>query len=83
MGVKTLLYRAGSDACFLLGDLVLPISKALSVSGVAGGMLVAFCSREAAEGPTCGDTASGSKAAPGSFSDDGALRLYLDVSSSD
>jgi hypothetical protein len=56
MGVKTLLYRAGSEACFLVGDRVLPISKALSVSGAAGGSkLVAFGFGETADGPMCGD----------------------------
>jgi hypothetical protein len=83
MGVKTLLYRAGSEACFLVGDRVLPISKALFVSGAAAGSkLVAFGFGEAAEGPICGDGFSGSKAAPGSFSDDGAPALYRDVPSS-
>lgn len=43
--------------------------------------VLGFCT-EMADGPTWGDTFSGSKAAPGSFSDGGALPLSLKLLSS-
>jgi hypothetical protein len=60
IGLKTLLYRAGSEVCFLLGDLVFPISKALSVAGVAAGamLIVLGFDSEVAEGPMLGDALS-------------------------
>jgi hypothetical protein len=84
IGLNTLLYRAGSELCFLLGDRVFPTSKALSVSGIAAGaMLIVFgFDSDAAEGPTLGDAPSGSKAAPGSFREGGGLPLIVEVSSS-
>lgn len=72
MGLKTLLYRIGSELCLLVGDRVLPTSKALSDSGTAGGSVIVLgLRRDAEEAVTCGEMLSGSSAAPGSFREGG------------
>lgn len=78
IGLKTLLYLAGSDACRLLGDFVLPTSNALPVFGAAGGSVtvLGFCN-EVPEDPICGEECSGSSAAPGSFNDGGGLPMSV------
>lgn len=77
-GLKTLLYRPGSEfAC--VGDIVFPTSKALSVSipfsaleGDSTGLLLLL---GPLDGPTLGETLSGSRAAVGNFKEGGARPL--------
>lgn len=69
-GLKMLLYRAGSDACFLCGVLVFPTSNALPLLG-DGSFTVLCLFSDAAAGPMPGEALSGSSAAPGNCSEGG------------
>lgn len=73
-GLKMLLYRAGKDACFLCGDLVLPTSNALPLLG-EGSFTVLCFRRDAAAGSRSGYSLSGSNAAPGNFNEGGGRPL--------
>lgn len=77
-GLKMLLYLAGREF-EAGGDLVLPTSNALSisvpVSPFGGSVTDLLFLIGAVEGPTLGETFSGSKAAPGSFKEGGAFAL--------